>query len=303
MSLSSISRRHFIRNTSLAFGSLMLPLPKGPAKLSFSTLGCPDWDLPEILVFAKKSGYQGIELRGIKKDMVLPESPWLAPDMLGQTKDMIKQSGLKVVGLGSSAQLHHTEPATADKHLAEAKQYIDLAAALGCPNVRVYPEKLTEGGDKQAAMKLIGERLLMLGDYAKARKVNVVMETHGELLYAKDLEQVLRSARHSNVGIIWDVVNMWVKTKESPASVYPILKPYIRHVHLKDMVWDGDKFNYVLFGKGVAPVREAITALQNGGYKGFYSFEWEKRWHPEIAAPELAIGAFPQAFRSMTGTV
>jgi len=28
------------------------------------------------------------------------------------------------------------------------------------------------------------------------------------------------------------------------------------------------------------------------GYKGFYSFEWEKRWHPEIEEPEVAFAQY-----------
>ena len=35
-----------------------------------------------------------------------------------------------------------------------------------------------------------------------------------------------------------------------------------------------------------------IAALAKIGYKGFYSFEWEKRWHPEIEEPEIAIAQY-----------
>ena len=31
--------------------------------------------------------------------------------------------------------------------------------------------------------------------------------------------------------------------------------------------------------------------LAGAGYEGFYCFEWEKKWHPEIEEPEVA---FPQ---------
>ena len=101
--------------------------------------------------------------------------------------------------------------------------------------------------------------------------------------------------------MIWDIVNMWVVTKEPPAVVYPKLRPYIRHVHLKDIVYEGDKFRYVLFGKGQAPVKDAMALLNKGKYNGYYSFEWEKRWHPEIEAPEEALAAYPAAFRQYAG--
>jgi len=34
-------------------------------KIGFSTLGCPDWTLSEILATAKDLGYNGVEIRGI----------------------------------------------------------------------------------------------------------------------------------------------------------------------------------------------------------------------------------------------
>ncbi|RYG31354.1 MAG: sugar phosphate isomerase/epimerase, partial [Chitinophagaceae bacterium] len=30
-----------------------------------------------------------------------------------------------------------------------------------------------------------------------------------------------------------------------------------------------------------------------GGYQGYYSFEWEKLWHPEIEEPEAALAQYP----------
>ena len=46
---------------------------------------------------------------------------------------------------------------------------------------------------------------------------------------------------------------------------------------------------YVLTGTGTVPVREIVKVLAGAGYKGYYSFEWEKKWHPEIEDPEIAI--------------
>ena len=94
----------------------------------------------------------------------------------------------------------------------------------------------------------------------------------------------------------YTVTNMYSITKQPPAEVYPLLKPFIFHTHIKDANLSVDgKINYVFLGKGDVPIFDAIDLLQQGGYKGFYSFEWEKFWHPEIAAPELALADFTKA--------
>ncbi len=56
------------------------------------------------------------------------------------------------------------------------------------------------------------------------------------------------------------------------------------------------KEEYVLLGRGETPIAEAIKVLSKGGYKGYYSFEWEKLWHPEIQEPEIAIPHFSKNF-------
>jgi sugar phosphate isomerase/epimerase len=297
MQLTNIGRRHFIQQSGMALGALMLPLAPRAPKLCFSTLGCPDWDLPTIIRFATQNGYEAIELRGIGTEMFLPQSPYFSKEQMAATKAALRDGKIKVIGLGSSAQLHHTDAATAEKHLDEAKKYIDLAAQLECPYVRVFPEKLAAGAERQKSVDLIAERLMMLGNSAKGSKVTVLIESHGELVNIADLKYVLERAGN-NTGMIWDVVNMWSVTKEAPADVWSILNTYIKHVHLKDVVWDADAMRYVLFGKGVAPVKDAVGLLAKAGYKGYYSFEWEKRWHPEIEAPEIALAQYPAVVKS-----
>ncbi|HEY9343016.1 MAG TPA: TIM barrel protein, partial [Hanamia sp.] len=97
--------------------------------------------------------------------------------------------------------------------------------------------------------------------------------------------------------LVWDVVNMWSVTKEPPAQVYGKLKKYIRHTHIKDLAFANDEQQYVLLGKGTTPVFEAIDILAKDKYKGYFSFEWEKLWHPEIAEPEIAIADYAKVMK------
>ena len=57
---------------------------------------------------------------------------------------------------------------------------------------------------------------------------------------------------------------------------------FVRHTHLKDSRPEGDGVRYVLTGEGRVPLRETVNVLKGAGYKGYYCFEWEKKWHPEI---------------------
>jgi hypothetical protein len=37
------------------------------------------------------------------------------------------------------------------------------------------------------------------------------------------------------------------------------------------------------------------------GYKGFYCFEWEKVWHPDLQDPEIAFADFAQVVGECLG--
>ncbi|HEY9363740.1 MAG TPA: sugar phosphate isomerase/epimerase, partial [Chitinophagaceae bacterium] len=64
-----------------------------------------------------------------------------------------------------------------------------------------------------------------------------------------------------------------------------------------DLAFANDKQQYVLLGKGNTPVFEAIDILAKDKYKGYFSFEWEKLWHPEIAEPEIAIADYAKVMK------
>ena len=136
-----------------------------------------------------------------------------------------------------------------------------------------------------------------LGDYAKDARVTVLMETHGDVVKSEDLEVIMRSSEHPNVGLVWDPCNMWMVTKEAPATMYQKLRKYIRHTHLKDLTIVDGKAQYKLLGKGESPIFEVISLLKKDGFKGYYSFEWEKLWHPEIDEPEIALADYPKVMK------
>jgi len=270
-------------------------LPWQPAKrppLGFSTLGCPTWPWTRILDFAAEQQFASIELRGILENMDLTKVPELAPERLGETKRQLKAHGLSVSCLGASAQMHDLDPAKHAAQLDEARRFIDLAHALSAPYVRVFGNEYVKDVPREQMLAHIGGALRSLGDYAKPKNVTVIIESHGDFTDSPALLEILQRADSPNVALLWDAHHTFVSGKEQPEDTVRQLGRYIRHTHLKDSVPAGNDRRYVLTGTGDVPVKRQIAALAKIGYRGFYSFEWEKRWHPEIEEPEVAIAQY-----------
>jgi len=295
------TRRQFLK-TSGAFVAVAalgdgFAFKKTELRLSFSTLGCPDWSFEKITDFAAANGYSGLEIRGLQRQMDLTKCPEFdSHENITATLKLMKGKGLRFVNLGSSAEMHHSDETERRKQMDEAKRFIDLAQQLNCPFIRVFPNKLSKE-DRSASIDTIIKGLKEAGNYANGTSVMVLMETHGDAVESAVLKQIMDAVNHPKVGLVWDVSNMWTVTKEPPAQVYSLLKNYIHHTHVKDAKLADNGPQYKLMGKGEVPIFEAIDILHKDGYKGYYSFEWEKLWHPEIDEPEIALADYPKAMK------
>lgn len=293
-----MNRRQFLVSTAMSFILADSFAKKSRQKLSFSTLGCPDWTWEQILENASKWGYSAIEMRGLGKEIDLLKCSEFSEKQVKKTLKQVKDKGLRIINLGSSANLHFHESVKRKEQLDHAKSYIDLAIALECPYIRVFPNNLPKEYPKEATLEKIASALVELSEYAKDKPVKILLETHGDVVRTDDLTWIMKQVDTQKVRLIWDFFNMYKVTQQPVAEMYAALKPYIEHVHVKDGVFKKDwSFDYVPCGEGNSPIKEAIEILRRDKYKGYYSFEWEKRWHPEIVSPEIA---FPKYIEYMS---
>jgi sugar phosphate isomerase/epimerase len=269
---------------SRAAGSSRLPI-------GFSTLGTPKWTWIQTLDFAAAHGFAAVELRGVLDQMDLSKVPEFQPDRLAQTKRELADRGLVVPDLGASINLHEQDQTKRAAAMAETRRFIDLASAMGTPYVRVFGNEYPKGMERKAVLEYIGAGLRELGEYGRPRNVSVIIESHGAFTDSPSLLELMRLADSPNVAILWDAHHTFVGGEQPENTVAQIGK-YIRHTHLKDSVPAGKDRKYVLTGTGEVPVKRQVAALARTGYKGYYSFEWEKRWHPEIEEPEVAVAQY-----------
>jgi len=193
--------------------------------------------------------------------------------------------------------MHEADPKVRAAQMDEGKRFIDLAHQMHVPYVRVFPDKIAGGEPKAAAVARIVDGLRTLGEYGKAGDVAVIMESHGDVTDSPTLVEIVKGANMPNVALLWDAHHTYVAGKEQPAATWAALGRYVRHTHLKDSKPEGSDVRYVLTGTGTVPVREIVRVLKKGGYKGYYGFEWEKTWHPDIEEPEVAFPDFAARMR------
>ena len=298
--MSIVSRRQALATLAASLAAPALLRAKSRARrlpLAFSTLGCPGWPWKKVLAEADRMGYAGIELRGIEGDMDLTKRPELSGDGLKQARRDLRALGLVITDLGASARMHEKDPAARAAQLDEGRRFIDLAHALGVPYVRMFGDKMPPDEAKEDVLKRIVDGFQQMAAHAKPAGVTVLIESHGDFTHSADLQTILERVGSPAFALLWDAHHTFVAGGEAPTETFARLGRFMRHTHLKDSKPEGNDRRYVLTGTGEVPVKEQVRVLAASGYKGYYCYEWEKKWHPEIEEPEVA---FPHYAKVMT---
>lgn len=273
-------------------------------KLSFSTLGCPDWTFAEIFAVIKDLRYDGVEVRGIADEIYAPNIGVFADSQIKATKDKLSGAGLEIPVLTSGAYLIGNDNIEAS--VKETMDYIDLAAKLGTPYVRMMGEKTPDPVIKDIDLDDVRKKYTELCRYAFDNGVKLLIETNGCFADTKRLAEFYTSIDSEGKGILWDIHHPVRYFNETPTETAANIGRFVRHVHVKDsVVGTNGKLTYMLTGYGSIPVDDCIRVLNLLGYDGYLSYEWVKRWSRDLADPGIAFYQYldymKTAISSITG--
>ncbi len=264
-------------------------------KLAFSTLGCPDWDLAEVIAGARKYGFEGIELRALSGSLDLPGCDVFAAERIATTREYLKREGIEICCVDTSCTFHSVDPSERAAQVKMALVHAELAARLGAPLIRVFPDRIQPGAQREQTRDWIAASLHDIAEQMPV-DVDVALETHGDFACAKAAVEIVDLAIHPKVKLIWDVANS-VAAGDTIEQAATIVRTHLAHIHLRDAkpAAGSEHWLPVLAGRGRVSFADALAAIRNLNYDGYVSFEWEKYWHPEIEEPDVALPDFINA--------
>jgi sugar phosphate isomerase/epimerase len=263
--------------------------------LAFSTLGCPDWTFEHAAEQAAKHGYQALEVRLYNGDIIPAD---LSQSERTSIRRILAQHKIGIVGLGASTRFAFPDAAERQANVEQLKQYVELAADLEVPLVRTFGSPGQLAISMEDAINYAAEALNQVAPVAERNGVTVALETHDAFCKGVDVAAALAQVPSNNIGAIWDVHHPF-RMGEDIETTWRVLGPRIKHVHIKDGVRRADgSWQLVLLGKGEVPCRAVVELLHREGYQGYIAAEWEKKWHPEIEEPEVALPQHAETLRA-----
>lgn len=246
---------------------------------------------------AVRCRYDGLELRFLEGEDSLWKLAAFKGEGLVAAKRLLQESGLTVACVGTSCRFHFPGASERQQWIEEGKRMAELAAQLGSPGIRVFGDKIQPGANRDETRRWIGEGIRHLVEEVKSSGVGVWLESHGDFASSAETLRILHDAGSPHLGVVWDPANAFTDGGEDPVLAAKNFADSLRHVHLRDLDCVNGKWHPVLTGEGKFPLREIVAELRRLNYGGFCSFEWEKKWLPQLAEPEIAIPQFAAWFR------
>jgi sugar phosphate isomerase/epimerase len=240
-------------------------------KLSIMTYQiAKDWDLETYLDVARRTGCAGVEFRvelGYKHGVELERTP--------EERQAIKQAcadaGIEVACLATGCRFHFPEPEKRAEQVALAKKYVELAADIGAPRIRVFGNDLPPDVEKRRVVGFVGNSLREIAEFAAPKGVDVLLEMHGDFNDWQTAQVAAKWANHKGVGIIYNCDQRDIEDG-SIKDCYEGVRYLLRHVHFHSLLAD-------------YPYKELLTLLKEDGYEGFLSAEL-----PASSDPETVMG-------------
>jgi fatty-acyl-CoA synthase len=164
-------------------------------------------------------------------------------------------------------------PEKRDVVLGEIRQYIDLAAKLSTPFIRILGDWNPRGG--RGGRAYVAGVLTELADMAEPRASRCWWRQR-RLCDSRRLAGFWHAVGRPSVAALWDMHHTYASWRsargdgEKPGLAHPL------HPH-EGFVVENGRCAYRMMGEGDLPVYQMLDALKDIGYDGYVSLEWVKR--------------------------
>ena len=299
--MNTLTRRHFLRTSTVAAAGLGILAPAAlPAVEPLQRAGSPRLllslaaysfrqffkdgnkavppadkalDMFKFIDFCADQGCAGAELTSY----YFPKE--LTPEYLVQVRRHAFLRGVAISGTAVGNNFALPAGEALSKQIADVKRWIDHAAILGAPHIRVFAGAAKGITDAEARKMCIGT-LEQVSDYAGTKGVFLGLENHGGIVAEADgLLEILRAVKSPWLGVNLDTGNFHT---DDPYGDLAKCAPYAVNVQVKVEIKKR--------GQTVAEPSDygrLVKILKDANYQGYVALEYEAAENPFAAVPPV----------------
>lgn len=201
----------------------------------------------------------------------------VTPEYLQRLRRRAFLLGLEVSGTAIGNTFTHPPGPELTKQIAHTKKWIEHAAQLGAPVIRIFAGNLQKGTSEADARKWCIEAIHQCCQYAGQHGIILALENHGGIVSSVDqILSIVREVQSEWFGVNLDTGNF---RSADPYQDLARLAPYAVTVQVKTEI-SGPGGT-----RGAADMGRIIGLLKTAGYRGFVALEYEAKEDPKTAVP------------------
>lgn len=188
--------------------------------------------------------------------------------------------GLSISGTAIGNDFCLAEGDARQQQLAECREWIDYAAIMGAPAIRIFAGKTPKDDTEDAAIERCVAGINECLKYAATKGVFLALENHGGITATS--EQMFKIIEKVDAspwfGVNFDSGNFQT---DDPYADMARIAPYAVNAQIKASISPGGK------EKQPADFERIVRILKDAGYRGFVALEYEESESPFEAIPKI----------------
>ena len=201
----------------------------------------------------------------------------ITPNYLADLRKHAFLRGVDISGTAVGNNFSLPRGAQRDAQIAYLKKWVDHAALLGAPHIRVFAGREAKGVDRKQADQWAIDCLRECCDYAGKRGIFLGIENHDSIGSAKTLIEFVEAVDHPWFAVNLDSGNF--RTAD-PYADFAVAASYAVNVQLKVELRIGNE-------KKEADLKRFADLLRKANYQGYVVLEYEAATDPYKAVPSL----------------
>ncbi|WP_422930607.1 sugar phosphate isomerase/epimerase family protein [Singulisphaera sp. PoT] len=289
----SSTRRAFLRTATIAAASSPWLLPRvgraiepigrvRPSHLKLSLAAYsfrdqlqgkkpPKMNLFDFVELAADLGLDGVELTSY----YFPAD--VTTDDLHRLKQHAFKLGLDISGTSVGNNFCLPDGPEREKNLALVRTWVDRAAELDAPVIRIFAGNIAKGDDEAKAVDRAIDGIKASLPYAAEKGVTLALENHGGITATPaQLLKLVKAVDAPNFGVNLDTGNFH---GADPYADLAELAPYAVNVQVKTEISRQGK------PKELADLSKVVSILRDARYSGYVVLEYEAAEDPIKAIP------------------
>lgn len=286
---NNLSRRNFIQKSIVGGIALAAINPiaawakpeKSVMKFGLVTYQwAKDWDLPTLIANCVQTGVLGVELRtehahGVEANLNAAQR--------AEAKKMFADSPVTCIGYGANFEYHSPDPVKLRLNIDQTKVYIKLCKDIGASGIKVKPNDLPAGVEKEKTIAQIAASLNEVGKFAHDFDQLVRVEVHGNKTQElPNMKAIFDQVTEKNVKMCWN------------CNDQDLLPPGLEGNFNSVKKWIGDTVHVREFNVSDYPYQQLFDLFTGIHYNGWILLEARTEPADKIAALKEQLVLFNQ---------